>query len=56
MRLLTIVLVRFTRAETYSYRPVFAYLCRRQIRPVIPPRKDGNMGKAAAPSPPDTRR
>ena len=29
----------------YSYRPVFAYLRRRRIRPVIPPRKGGNMGK-----------
>ena len=28
-----------------SYRPVFAYLRRRRIRPVIPPRKGGNMGK-----------
>ena len=31
--------------KAYSYRPVFAYLRRRRIRPVIPPRKGGNMGK-----------
>jgi transposase len=28
-----------------SYQPVFAYLRRRRIKPVIPPRKGGNMGK-----------
>ena len=28
-----------------SYRPVFAYLRRRSIRPVIPPRTGGTMGK-----------
>lgn len=28
-----------------SYRPVFASLRRRRIRPVIPPRQGGNMGK-----------
>lgn len=28
-----------------SHRPVFAYLRQRRIRPVIPPRKGGNMGK-----------
>lgn len=33
--------------EAYSYRPVFAYLRQRGIRPVIPARKGGNMGKAA---------
>ena len=32
-------------AKAYSYRPVFAYLRRRGIRPVIPPRQGGNMGK-----------
>ena len=31
--------------KAYSYRPVFAYLRRRRIRPVIPPRQGGNMGK-----------
>ncbi len=31
--------------KAYSYRPVFAYLRRRGIRPVIPPRAGGNMGK-----------
>ena len=31
--------------KAYSYRPVFAYLRRRRIKPVIPPRKGGNMGK-----------
>ena len=31
--------------KAYSYRPVFAYLRRRRIRPVIPPRKGGHMGK-----------
>ena len=31
--------------KAYSDRPVFAYLRRRRIRPVIPPRKGGNMGK-----------
>ena len=31
--------------KAYSYRPVFAYLRRRRIRPVIPPRNGGNMGK-----------
>lgn len=31
--------------KTYSCRPVFAHLRRRRIRPVIPPRKGGNMGK-----------
>ncbi len=31
--------------KAYSYRPVSAYLRRRRIRPVIPPRKGGSMGK-----------
>jgi transposase len=31
--------------KAYSYRPVFAYLRRRRIRPVIPPRQRSNMGK-----------
>jgi transposase len=31
--------------KAYSYRPVFAYLRRRRIRPVIPPRRGGNMGQ-----------
>jgi transposase len=31
--------------KAYSYRPVFAYLRRRRIRPDIPPCKGGNMGK-----------
>ncbi len=31
--------------KAYSYRPVFACLRRRRIKPVIPPRKGGNMGK-----------
>ncbi len=31
--------------KAYSYRPVFAYLRRRRIQPVIPPRKGGHMGK-----------
>jgi len=31
--------------KAYSYRPVFAYLRRRRIRPVIPPRKGGTMGQ-----------
>ena len=31
--------------KAYSYRPMFAYLRQRRIRPVIPPRKGGNMGK-----------
>ena len=31
--------------KAYSYRPVFTYLRRRRIRPVIPRRKGGNMGK-----------
>lgn len=31
--------------KAYSYRPVFAYLRRRGIRPVIPPRQGGKMGK-----------
>jgi hypothetical protein len=34
--------------KAYSYRPVFAYLRRRHIRPVIPPRTGGNMGKGCA--------
>ena len=37
---------RYLAGDTaYSYRPVFAYLRRRRIRPVIPPRKGGNMGQ-----------
>ncbi|WP_262272203.1 IS5 family transposase [Microvirga yunnanensis] len=32
----------------YSDRPAFAYLRRRPIRPVIPPRTGGNMGKGCA--------
>ena len=28
-----------------SYRPVFAYLRRRRIQPVIPPRRGGKMGR-----------
>ena len=31
--------------KAYSYRPVFAYLRRRRIRPVIPPRRGGKMGQ-----------
>lgn len=31
--------------KAYSYRPIFAHLRRRGIRPVIPSRKGGNMGK-----------
>ena len=31
--------------KAYSNRPIFAHLRRRGIRPVIPPRKGGNMGK-----------
>jgi transposase len=31
--------------KAYSYRPVFAYLRQRRIKPVIPRRKGGNMGK-----------
>ena len=31
--------------KAYSYRPVFAYLHRRRIRPVISLRKGGHMGK-----------
>ena len=34
--------------KAYSYRPVFAYLRRRRIRSVIPPRKGGNMGKGCS--------
>ena len=34
--------------KAYSYRPVFAYLRRRRIKPVIPPRKGGNMGKGCS--------
>jgi len=30
--------------KAYGYRPVFAHLRRRRIRPVIPPRKGGNIG------------
>lgn len=29
----------------YSYRPIYAYLRRHGIRPVIPERKGGNMGR-----------
>ena len=32
--------------KAYSYQPVFAYLRQRRIRPVIPLRKGGNMGKS----------
>ena len=31
--------------KAYSSRPVFASLRQRRIKPVIPPRKGGNMGK-----------
>lgn len=31
--------------KAYSHRPVFACLRRRRIRPVIPPRRGGNMGR-----------
>ena len=31
--------------KAYSYRPVFAYLRQRRIKPVIPPRRGGHMGK-----------
>lgn len=31
--------------KAYSYRPVFAYLRRRRIRPVSPPRRGGKMGQ-----------
>jgi Transposase DDE domain len=31
--------------KAYSYRPVFAYLRQRRIKPVIPPRQGGNLGK-----------
>jgi hypothetical protein len=31
--------------KAYSTRPMFAYLRRRRIRPVIPPRQGGNMGQ-----------
>lgn len=31
--------------KAYSYRPVFAYLRRRRIQPVIPPRRGGKMGR-----------
>jgi transposase len=31
--------------KAYSYRPVFAHLRRRRIRPVIPLRRGGNMGQ-----------
>ncbi|MBD2751026.1 transposase, partial [Microvirga sp. BT688] len=34
--------------KAYSYRPVFTYLRNRHIRPVIPPRTGGNMGKGCA--------
>jgi len=34
--------------KAYSYRPVFRYLQRRHIRPVIPPRTGGNMGRRCA--------
>jgi transposase len=34
--------------KAYSYRPVFAYLRRRHIRPVIPERKGGNMGRGCS--------
>ena len=31
--------------KAHSYRPVLTYLRQRRIRPVIPPRKGGTMGK-----------
>ena len=34
--------------KAYSYRPVFHYLRRHHIRPVIPPRTGGNMGRGCA--------
>ena len=34
--------------KAYSYRPLFRYLRRRHVRPVIPPRAGGNMGKGCA--------
>ena len=34
--------------QAYSYQPVFCSLRQRHIRPVIPPRTGGNMGKGRA--------
>ena len=34
--------------KAYSYRPVFAYLRRHRIQPVIPPRRGGKMGRGCS--------